>query len=111
MPVTRRPATFPDAEQILSAAEVAAGFDCLAAALQPVIETADCVLLGILNGGMFPLMQLAERLEGDFVIDYCHATRYVGGTEGRALTWLERPHVVLAGKTVIVIDDISTKSI
>ena len=106
MPATRRPAAFPDAEQILSPAEITAGFDCLAAALQPVIQTADCVLLGILNGGMFPLIHLAERLEGDFVIDYCHATRYVGGTEGRALTWLERPHVDVAGKTVIVIDDI-----
>ena len=106
MPATRRLAAFPDAEQILSPAEVAAGFDCLAAALQPVIETADCVLLGILNGGMFPLIHLAERLEGDFVIDYCHATRYLGGTKGQALTWLERPHVDLVGKTVIVIDDI-----
>ena len=97
---------FPDADEILSRAVVAAGFDHLAGNLQPVIETADCVLLGILNGGMFPLIHLAERLHGDFLIDYCHATRYAGGTEGQVLSWSARPHVKFAGRTVIVVDDI-----
>ena len=95
-----------DADEILSRGEIDAGFDSLAAHLQPIIEAADCVLLGILNGGMFPLVHLAERLHGDFLIDYCHATRYAGGTEGRVLTWLEQPHADIAGRTIIVIDDI-----
>jgi hypoxanthine phosphoribosyltransferase len=95
-----------NADEILSASEIAAGFDLLAAKLQPLVERADCVLLGVLNGGMFPLLRLAERLNGDFLIDYCHATRYAGGTEGQSLTWLERPHVDFSNRTVIVIDDI-----
>jgi hypoxanthine phosphoribosyltransferase len=96
----------PDADEILSQSEVAVGLDSLATHLQPLIETSECVLLGILNGGMFPLVHLAERLHGDFVLDYCHATRYAGGTEGQVLEWLEQPHVDVANRTVIVVDDI-----
>ena len=95
-----------DADEILSSSEVNAGFDSLATHLQPIIDTADCILLGILNGGMFPLVHLAERLHGDFVIDYCHATRYAGGTKGQVLVWLERPHIDVANKTIIIVDDI-----
>ncbi len=107
-PKTAQPRTsvLADAEEIFSPAEVARGLDLLAARLQPVIDMADCVLIGVLTGGMFPLIHLAERLRGDFEIDYCHATRYAGGTQGRTLVWLERPHVALAGRTVIVVDDI-----
>jgi hypoxanthine phosphoribosyltransferase len=96
----------PAADEIISPAEIAAGFDRLAAELQPLVEAAECVLLGIMTGGMFPLVHLAERLQGDFLIDYCHATRYAGGTQGHKLVWLARPHEDLAGRTVIVIDDI-----
>jgi hypoxanthine phosphoribosyltransferase len=95
-----------DADEVLSASEIDAGFDSLAIHLQPIIEAEDCVLLGILNGGMFPLVHLAERLQGDFIVDYCHATRYEGGTEGQELAWLQRPHVDMANRTIIVVDDI-----
>ena len=59
-----------------------------------------------MNGGMIPAVRLADRLNGDFLLDYCHATRYRGATEGAELQWREPPHVDLAGRTVIVIDDI-----
>jgi len=99
-------AVLANADVIFSPDEVAVGFDNLATDLQPLIEASDCILLGILNGGMFALVHLAERLAGDFRVDYCHATRYEGGMEGQSLTWLEQPHVDLAGMTVIVVDDI-----
>jgi len=96
----------PASDKIFSPAEMDAGFDRLAAELQPVIDSSDCVLLGILTGGMFPLVKVAERLQGDFLVDYCHATRYGGGTEGQKLSWEATPHVELGNKTVIVVDDI-----
>jgi hypoxanthine phosphoribosyltransferase len=99
-------AEFPDADELISAARIAAGFDQLAARLQPLISQGDCVLLGVLNGGMFPLVHIAERLNGDFLIDYCHATRYRGAIEGAALEWRAEPHFELAGRTVIIVDDI-----
>jgi hypoxanthine phosphoribosyltransferase len=97
---------FPDADELLSAAEVEAGIQCLASKIQPLIETTDCLLLGVLTGGMFPLVHLAQTLNGNFLVDYCHATRYHGGTQGGELHWLQEPVLSLQGLTVIIVDDI-----
>ena len=78
----------PPGELIITAEEVAAGLDRLAAQLQPVVNKQGCTLIGIMTGGMYPLMQLAERLVGNFLIDYCHATRYAGATRGGEIDWL-----------------------
>ncbi len=100
------PNGFPDAEEILSEAQVNTGLDHLAHSLQSYIDTADCILLGVLTGGMFPLQRLCERLRGNYRVDFCHATRYAGATTGGDLQWLARPHLDPTGATVIVIDDI-----
>ncbi len=100
-------AGFPLAEQVLSSAEVQAGLAQLAGQIQPLLETTnDCLLLGVLAGGMFPLVHLAEALKGDFLVDYCHATRYRGGLQGGELSWLKKPQLSLQGLTVIIVDDI-----
>ena len=94
------------AELVLSAAEVTAGIERLATGLQVLIDSEDCVLLGVMNGGLIPLARLAERLQGDFLIDYCHATRYRGAREGGQLVWERTPSLSLNDRCVIVIDDI-----
>jgi hypoxanthine phosphoribosyltransferase len=100
------PAGFPAADEILSAAEVEAGLARLAAAIQPEINAGDLILLGVMTGGMYPLIQLAVRLEGDFVIDYCHATRYRGELQGGELDWVRPPAGPLRGRSVVIVDDI-----
>ncbi len=95
-----------DATEVVSEAEVRRGFDALAAKLQPVVSAEDCVLLGILNGGLYPLMQLMQRLCGDYRVDYCHASRYGDSTTGGALHWLREPPDAVKGRTVLLIDDI-----
>jgi hypoxanthine phosphoribosyltransferase len=98
--------SFPEADEIIGAAEIAAGFDRLAAQLQPVVEAGNVALLAVMNGGMIPAVRLADLLHGDFLLDYCHATRYRGATQGAELQWREAPHFDLSGRTVIVVDDI-----
>lgn len=83
-----------------------AGLDKLAAQLQPYIDARDCVLLGVMNGGIYPLMELAARLQGDFLLDYCHATRYQGSTTGAEIVWLRAPSSRLRDRCVFVVDDI-----
>ena len=100
------PGLDPRAEEIVPAAEMQAGFDRLAAAIQPLVDGGDCVLLGVLNGAVYPLMELARRLRGDFLIDYCHATRYRGATSGKDVHWLRRPPESICGRTVLLVDDI-----
>jgi hypoxanthine phosphoribosyltransferase len=97
---------FPAADEIISAAAISAGFDQLAGKIQPLVDEGECVLLGVMTGGLYPLVRLSDRLTGDFVVDYCHATRYEGGTEGKTLRWLAEPHTELAGRNVVIIDDI-----
>lgn len=96
----------PNARLIASSGQVRAAYDRLAAALQPVVDEGHCVLIGVLMGGMVPLVHIAERLRGDFVLDYCHATRYQGDTRGGALVWLQSPRQPLTGQTVVLVDDI-----
>jgi hypoxanthine phosphoribosyltransferase len=100
------PVGFPAAEELLSAAQVQGGLERLSAQIQPLIEQHDCLLLGVLSGGMFPLVHLAQALRGDFLIDYCHATRYKGELRGGELSWLKEPQLNLQGLTVIIVDDI-----
>jgi hypoxanthine phosphoribosyltransferase len=97
---------FPVADEIVTATDLATGFDRLAQAVQPLVDRGDCILLAVMTGGFYPLIRLADRLHGDFLIDYCHATRYAGATEGGMLDWRELPHLNLAGRTVILVDDI-----
>jgi hypoxanthine phosphoribosyltransferase len=96
----------PDAEVVLTAEEVKAGIQRLVEQVQPVVAKGNCVLLGVLTGGMFPLVRIAELLDGDFLVDYCHATRYDGETQGSSLHWQRKPGLPLQGRDVVIVDDI-----
>jgi len=94
------------AKKLVSSQRVEAAYDDLAGQLQPLVDAGDCLLLGVMMGGMIPLAQIASRLRGDFLMDYCHATRYRGGTRGGVPQWVQRPRLGLAGRTVVLVDDI-----
>jgi hypoxanthine phosphoribosyltransferase len=64
------------------------------------------VFLTVMNGGMFFAAPLALALGIDLEFDYVHATRYGNATVGRDVRWLHRPQTPLAGRTVILVDDI-----
>jgi hypoxanthine phosphoribosyltransferase len=72
---------------------------------------ADCrgldrpVFLTVMQGGLFFAARLALASTTDFEFDYVHATRY-RGTEGGALKWIKRPAATLAGRHVLLADDI-----
>jgi len=94
------------AEELFSAAAVDNAIDAMARAVQAEIDTQDCVLLAVMLGGMIPAARIASRLSGDFLLDYCHVTRYQGQQHGGEPQWLHRPRADLAGRTVLVVDDI-----
>lgn len=64
------------------------------------------VFLALMNGALVFAGSLALSIRTDLELDYVHATRYHGGTAGRELKWLRKPRVDLAGKTVLLVDDI-----
>ena len=103
--------SFPDASLVVSESEVDQAYRQLAASLQPLISTGECVLVGVLMGGMIPTARLAAILTGDFLLDCCQVGRYRGGVKGGTLEWILTPKAMLEGKTVVLVDDIYDEGI
>jgi hypoxanthine phosphoribosyltransferase len=85
---------------------VEAAWARLAGDIQPLVAGGDLVLLGILLGGAVSLVQISSRLQGDFRMDACRVSRYGHGIRGGELRWLAPPALSLAGRDVVVVDDI-----
>ena len=98
--------TFPDAVVVATEAEVEAAYQRLAGDLQGFVSAGDCILIGIMMGGMIPMVRLADMLRGGFSMDYCQVSRYRGAARGGELEWLQAPHLELNRQTVLLIDDI-----
>jgi hypoxanthine phosphoribosyltransferase len=93
------------ASRIFTAREVTRALDRMAAELTARLERANPVVLAVLLGGAFAALELSKRFRFPHELDYVHATRY-RGVRGGALEWRVRPSAVLAGRTVLVVDDI-----
>jgi hypoxanthine phosphoribosyltransferase len=94
------------ARRLYSAREVARALDRMAAELAPQLEHANPVVLAVMHGGAFAAIELCKRFRFAHEFDYLHVTRYASGTRGGNLTWLVRPSRTLAGRTVLLVDDI-----
>lgn len=67
------------------------------------------LFLTVMNGALPFAAALALALGErglDLQLDYLHATRYRGETRGQDLHWLRKPAVSLAGRRVLLVDDI-----
>ncbi len=94
------------ADCIFDSEEVAAALDRMATAITGKLAARDPLALCVMTGGMIPATELLLRLNFPLQIDYIHATRYGAKTQGGELEWIARPRVSLAGRVVVVIDDI-----
>jgi len=64
------------------------------------------VVLAVMHGGAFTAVEMCKRFDFPHEFDYVHVTRYSGGVAPGELTWRVRPSADLAGRTVLVVDDI-----
>ncbi|MFU8832197.1 MAG: phosphoribosyltransferase family protein [Wenzhouxiangella sp.] len=93
------------AERIVDAATISRALDDQAKRLEQRIADHDRVTLMVLmNGGMYPAIELSRRLKRPILIDHLHATRYRGKTSGGALKWGRWPDRV--DGTIVLVDDI-----
>jgi hypoxanthine phosphoribosyltransferase len=88
--------------------EVAVGLalDRMASEVREALTGREAVALVVMNGGFIPAAGLLLRVELPLRIDYLHATRYRERTAGGLLDWKRHPEAPLAGRDVLVIDDI-----
>jgi hypoxanthine phosphoribosyltransferase len=94
------------AKRILSAREVAAALQRMADEIGARLAGENPVVLAVMQGGVFAAVELCKRLQFPYEFDYVHVTRYANGTKGGAIEWRKRPSKSLAGRTVLVVDDV-----
>ncbi len=93
------------AERIVSAEAVQAALDAQAERLSTaVMDESRVTLMVLMNGGLYPAVELARRMLRPLLFDHVHATRYRGQTRGGDLHWGRWPDRV--DGCVILVDDI-----
>jgi hypoxanthine phosphoribosyltransferase len=97
---------YRDADCLHDRVAVERALDDMAQAVRARLDGADPVVLVVMTGGVIPAAGLLLRLDFPLRLDYVHATRYRETTSGGELSWKRRHEVPLAGRTVLVIDDI-----
>lgn len=96
-----------EARQLYSLAEVDSAITQLAASLSRDYATRDPLVITIMNGGIVLAGRLLPLLDFPLQIDYLHASRYLGKTEGDTeIQWIVTPRQSLAGRHIIILDDI-----
>lgn len=101
----------PGSRLLVQRSDVDAAFSRLAAATQALVSTDDCVLLGVMLGGLVPLVRLASALDGDFLLDTCRVGRYGHETRGGIPRLLAGPRLDLRDRHVVIVDDIHDEGI
>lgn len=93
-------------DRICDERAVAAAYEHMAAELRRDFASRNPLMVAVMMGGLIPAGQLLPRLDFPLQLDYLHATRYRGKTHGGRLYWHAEPVAELAGRCVILIDDI-----
>lgn len=99
-------AALPRAERIHGRATLEAAIARMGEGIADTLQGERAVFLTVMNGGMFFAAPLALAIGCDLEFDYVHATRYGEATVGREIEWRRRPQARLAGRTVVLVDDI-----
>jgi len=81
-------------------------FQRMADAINRDMAGSDALVICVMNGGLVASGQLLPRLGFPLRLDYMHASRYRERTSGDELHWRVDPTQSLAGKDVLIIDDI-----
>ncbi len=99
------------ADLLHSEQAVQQAMDAMADGVAARLECSDPLVLCVMNGGLMTTTWLVSRLNFPLELDYVHATRYRGETLGHDLEWIARPRTPMAGRSVLLVDDIFDEGI
>lgn len=94
------------ARELHSLAEVDRAVAHMAAAISRDYAGRDPLVITVMNGGVVLAGRILPLLDFPLQTDYLHATRYQGATSGGELHWIARPRQALAGRHLLILDDI-----
>lgn len=86
--------------------EVQAAVDRMAEHINAHYEDQAIIMVVVMVGGMLPAAWLLSRLKMPIRIDFIHATRYTGQTEGGELEFRVPTRLNLQNQHVLIVDDI-----
>ena len=94
------------AEHVCSAATVAQAVKRMAAEITRALADDYPLVLSVMGGAVVFTGQLLPLLRFPLDYDYLHLTRYGNATTGGRIEWKVFPHEAVAGRIVLVVDDI-----
>lgn len=95
-----------EADCLIDPAGLVECYDRMAAEIETRVADLNPLVMCVMVGGLHPTAEITQRLDFAFEFDYLHATRYRGETDGGELVWKVSPCLRLAGRHVLIIDDI-----
>ncbi|MBI4190550.1 MAG: hypoxanthine-guanine phosphoribosyltransferase [Betaproteobacteria bacterium] len=94
------------AEPLCSAAAIARAVERIAADITRTHAADNPLVLCVMSGAVVFSGQLLPRLKFPLDFDYLHVTRYGNATSGGGIEWKVFPEAGIAGRVVLVVDDI-----
>lgn len=95
-----------EAEEIVPATEVNLAVRRVAAEIRVALADKYPLVLSVMGGAVVFTGQLLPLLHFPLDFDTIHVTRYGLATQGSELVWKVKPRENVAGRTVLVLDDI-----
>jgi hypoxanthine phosphoribosyltransferase len=99
-------ALFNNAELLHGRLEIESVLDRLGEQISDRLADSYPVALCVMGGAVVFAGQLLPRLAFPLQFDYLHATRYRDGTRGGEIEWCALPRGEVAGRVVLLLDDI-----
>ena len=94
------------AEPVVDADTVTRAIDRTAVRLTLALRAANPLVLCVMNGALVYGGRLLVRLHFPLELGYVHVARYGDYTRGGSLAWVSRPRQSLAGRQVLLVDDV-----
>jgi len=94
------------ADRLYSMADIEAAMDRMGSDISDRLRHRNPLILVVMTGGMFPAGMLLSRLDFPLQVDYIHLTRYGDKTSGGEIEWVRQPPPAIAGRTVLIVDDL-----
>lgn len=95
-----------ESDLICSAEESALAVRRVAGEIGKRLGNANPLVLSVMGGAVVFTGQLLPQLDFPLDFDYLHVTRYGNVTTGGELEWIVKPRSAVAGRVVLVVDDI-----
>lgn len=99
-------AVYQTAQPLLLPDEIDAVLETMAEALAKRLAAKNPLVLCLVNGGIILTGHLLPRMAYPLTLDYLHITRYNNELEGGEVAVIAQPKSSLAGRNVLLLDDI-----